>query len=327
MVCPFFNEAAILAEAVTRMVGNLNRLNQSWELILVDDGSIDGSAQLALKALASVVVNGHYRLVGYPQNAGRGHALKTGIDLAKGEIIVTTEADCSWGDDIVEQLVSALGANSAADFVVASVHMPGGGLANVPGHRTWLTRWGNRLIRAFFNSTVSMNTGMTRAYRAPVIQPLPTHEFGKEFHLEVLLKLLTLGFKAVEIPATITWTAKKAGAPTRKSSTRILRTIGTHLRFLAVAQPTRYFSAAAALSCLVGLAFEAGAIVELIAGGPSIYLAIMGMIVLLFALLFTGFTVLFTQVRESLREQWMQAYPKPWPPNRRIVVDLTAIDE
>lgn len=318
IICPFFNEEAIIRSATQRMLSNLRQQlgNGGWELILVNDGSRDRS--LELLESACVEANGELRVLTLPRNQGRGRALKTGIDAARGDIVVTTEVDCSWGDDIVPRLVRVLADAPEVDFVVASPHLPGGGLANVPANRVFLTKMGNMFIRFFFASSVTMNTGMTRAYRSSIIKPLVVYENGKEFHLEVLLKLLTLGFKVSEIPATITWQDHKLSERAntkRKSSTNIQKTINTHLRFIAIAQPVRYFAWLSALSLLIGGGMLAAALWMLVVHGPAVFLAIIGLIMLLFSLLFLGFSVLFFQLRENMRENWVRAYPLPHPPS------------
>lgn len=327
IVCPFYNEESIIVAATRRMIGNLDNQLDDWELILVNDGSRDRSLDVLLASL-DVQQLKRVHVISCPFNQGRGRALKNGIDAAAGDIIVTTEADCSWGDDIVKRLVEELQQNPDAHFVIASPHMKGGGLANVPLKRVLLTKLGNYFINMFFKSGVSMNTGMTRAYRAEVIKPLVVWESGKEFHLEVLLKLRTLNFRVREIPAVITWQDHKfmsAGADKRKSSTRILKTIATHLRFMAVAQPMAYFGVAAAVSTLLGAMFLGWAFKNLLMGGPAVYLALVGLIMLLFALLFTGFSVLFIELRETMRDQWMSCYEKKnndFPPSKLSAMEI-----
>lgn len=325
VVCPFYNEEAIIEAATRRMIQDLRQDfgDSGWELILVDDGSRDRSLMFLQNTVGAA--DGAVRIFSLPRNQGRGRALKTGIDAARGELIVTTEVDCSWGDDIVRRLVEALDEHPEVDFAVASPHLPGGGLVNVSPKRVFLTKIGNLLIRFFFASHVTMNTGMTRGYRRPVIQPLVVHENGKEFHLEVLLKLLTLGFKVTEVPATLTWQEHKLArrdTAKRKSSTRIAKTINSHLRFIAIAQPVRYFAWLSAISMLTGAGFIAAAVWMLLTGSPAIYLALVGLIMLLFCLLFLGFSVLFFEQRESMRESWMQNYPLPHPPTALKALEI-----
>lgn len=322
VICPFYNEQSIIVASTQQMIVNLRKqFGENWELILINDGSTDASLRLLVAAAKQQFSQEPISIISSPINQGRGRALKLGIDRAKNDVIVTTEVDCSWGDDIVLRLTKELTEHPEVDFIVASPHLPGGGLANVPFKRVFLTKLGNLLIRSFFNSGMTMNTGMTRAYRRQVIQPLVVHENGKEFHLEVLLKLLTLGFKGREIPATITWPSHRAGnkeKTQRKSSTKILKTIRTHLNFIAIAQPVRYFTALSFLSLIVGFIFEGAAVYALLTKAfPAIYLATLGLLMLLFCLLFAGFTVLFFQFREFMREKWMSYYKAPYPPSAR----------
>jgi len=309
VVCPFYNEAEGIVDAALGMIDSLVEQFDDWELILVNDGSTDDSLQILTNAL-NKETHECVRVISHPRNQGRGRALKSGIDVAGGDIIVTTEADGSWGTDIVRRLVDELEAKPEIDFVIASPHLLGGGLKNVPFWRSFLTRIGNRLISLFFERGITMNTGMTRAYRRKVIQPLVTSENGKEFHLEVLLKLSALGFKAGEIPATITWPEKRVRKKsTRKSSINITKTIGTHLRFLAIAQPMRYFAYVAILSLIMGIGFMVAAIVMLLLGKVSVFFGLLSLMMYLFCLLCIGFSVVFVLLREILRETWMHDYP------------------
>jgi hypothetical protein len=166
-----------------------------------------------------------------------------------------------------------------------------------------------------------MNTGMTRSYRRSTIQPLVVMENGKEFHLEVLLKLLALGFKAREIPTVLTWQAHKLARDARqprKSSTKILNTIATHLKFILIAQPVKYFALTAGTTSILSAGFIAAAVYNLvITHEPSAFYALIGLNLLLFALVLAGFSVVLYQIREAMIAAWMQAYPTPHPPSAR----------
>ena len=324
VVCPFYNEERIIERAALAMHARLSDVfGDQFELILVDDGSTDRSLDVVTATLEGAVST---RVISYPHNQGRGRALKTGIDAARGDIVVTTEADGSWGEDIVERLVAALDAAPSVDFVIASPHRKGGGLVNVALGRALLSRIGNRLIRSVFESKVTMNTGMTRAYRRRVIQPLVVTENGKEFHLEVLLKLLTLGFNVSEIPATITWDDRRLqrepGAE-RRSSTRILRTVASHLKFVFIAQPFKYFALFSVLLSVIGLVFMGLAVRNLFTdSAPSAYLALAGLNLLLFTLVLIGFSVVLFQIREMMRESWMRSYGVLLPPSAKAGVEV-----
>ena len=319
VVCPFYNEDEIVVAAARKMCEKLSASVDSWELILVNDGSTDASLP-ALLVWAEEQKDPRITVVSYPANRGRGRALKSGIEVARGDIIVTTEVDCSWGDDIVARLVKELDARTDVHFVVASPHRKEGGLRSVPFSRRFITRFGNFLVSLFFRSGLTMHTGMTRAYRRQVVQPLMVREDGKEFHLEVLLKLLTLGFRASEIPATVDWSWRIAQQgqqdqqkmPRRGGSLlRLYPTILTHLTFVAIVQPMRYFGLLSGLTALAAVVFLGLAIRNVILGDVAIFYALTGLFMAMFSLLFIGFSVVFTQLRDISRESWIRHFPDP----------------
>ena len=310
VVCPFHNEDQIVVAAARRMCEKLNASIDSWELILVNDGSTDASLS-ALLTWVEEQKDLRITVVSYPTNRGRGRALKSGIEVARGDIIVTTEVDCSWGDDIVVRLVKEIDARPDVHFVVASPHRKEGGLRSVPFSRRFITRFGNFLVSLFFKSGLTMHTGMTRAYRRQVVQPLIVREDGKEFHLEVLLKLLTLGFRATEIPATIDWSwriAQQGKSHRRTSLLRLYPTILTHLTFVTVVQPMRYFGLLSGLTALTAVALLGLAMGNYIVGDVAIFYALTGLSMAMFSLLFIGFSVVLTQLRDISRESWTRHF-------------------
>lgn len=304
VVCPFYNESLIIENAVLNMLDNLKTLPADWELVLVNDGSTDSSPAIVRKAVAGAT---RVKIVSYPINEGRGHALKKGIDAAEGEIIVTTEIDLSWGDGIVRAILNKFQSEPVLDVIVASPNIPGGGYKNVPPGRVLISRLGNALIRLLFTKQITMNTGMTRGYRREVIKDLPVFEKGKEFHLEVLLKLLYLGYRIGEIPAVLEWKDKKlarVGSQKRRSSSKMKGLIISHINFAVFANPIRYFWAFGALSAAAGLGFITGAFYRFWAGQVAIYMALTGFSMFIVALLLFGFGILANQNNFILRELW-----------------------
>lgn len=305
IVCPFYNEELILDEAIQQMIENLETLALAWELILVNDGSEDNSL-----AIVQYWADREKRLrfLSYPINQGRGYALKAGIDSAVGEIIVTTEIDLSWGGEIIQRLYEAINSDPKIEFVVASPNLPGGGYKEVPPQRVKISKFGNKILRIFFSFAFTMHTGMTRAYRREVIQSLTLREKGKEFHLEALLKLTALGYKGIEIPAVIEWKNNKLSndpGKKRKSSSRILNLIITHLRFAVFANPIRYLWGIACISFLAGLLFFLGGIIRFILDKVAIYSLLLGLILFVIGLIFFGFGIVTAQNRFVMEELWL----------------------
>ena len=302
LVCPFFNEAAIIDYTIRHLLQQLESLDADWELIVVNDGSTDGS-----EVIAQSIPSPHLRVLGYPHNRGRGHALRTGIAAASGDIVVTTEIDLSWGDRIVHELVDALRRDPTLDIVVASPHLPDGGYRNVPARRVWISKIGNLVIRTLMMNAVTMNTGMTRAYRRTLIQSLPLTEDGKEFHLEVILKASAFGVRIGEIPAILEWKEhRRAGQVVqRKSSSRMRRLIVSHSLFSLFAHPVRYVMGAAMVSLALGLFFLGWAVVAMMLGEVAAYMALLGTSLVILSLGFFLTAIIMQQGWLIQRELWM----------------------
>lgn len=329
VICPFYNESLIIERAAQEMIRNLETLGAPWELIIVNDGSKDHSVDLALKMLKDTFPNyfsgliefnsdarafavedtkwPRVKILSYPTNRGRGHALQAGISLAQGDILVTTEIDLSWGNRIVHEIVDYFQKHPMTDVVVGSPNLPGGGYKNVPFRRVLISRLGNRLIRLLFPVEITMNTGMTRGYKRKVIQSLQFEENGKEFHLETLLKLSFLGFQIREIPAVLEWKDSKLqnpSGPKRKSSTKIRKIAWSHLNFLMFANPIRYFWAFSFISAIGSSVFAAFAFRALLFHNIAIYYLIVAFFLALFSLLFFSFGVITAQNSKILKELW-----------------------
>lgn len=304
VVCPFYNEEAILEGAVRLMVKNLATLGRDWELVIVNDGSLDGSLAVARRLEAEIA---SLRVVSYMPNHGRGYALRTGIGQAKGDVVVTTEIDCSWGDDIVHRLVAAFDEHKDADMIVASPHLPGGGYKNVPAARVFLSAMGNHIIRAGLNARITMNTGMTRGYRRDKFVALPLEENGKEQHLEIINKALAFGYRIYEIPAVLEWKdtkLAKPGSAKRKSSSKIPRLIQSHMVFSLVAAPFRYMYACSALFALLGLGLFCLTGFRLSQGEPPFPSFMGGLGMCMFSFLMYSVGILAQQGRMIQRELW-----------------------
>ena len=303
VVCPFFNESGILEHAIRTLVDRLCTLDVTWELIVVNDGSVDGSGEIAERLAREFP---QLRVLGYRYNRGRGHALRTGIAAARGEIVVTTEIDLSWGENIVQELVAEMRAHPETDIVVASPHLPGGGYRNVPAKRVWLSRIGNQVIRACMSNATTMNTGMTRAYRRNVIQSLPLFADGKEFHLEVILKATEFGLHIREIPALLEWKEYKHQGQRvkRKSSSRVNKLIVSHSLFSVFANPVRYVWAASLFSAFLGAAFFIYAVVLYYLHMVAAYTALLSMALFIVAAVLFVLGVVVKQGNMIQRELW-----------------------
>lgn len=304
VISPYYNEAEILEQSIERMIKNLEKLKHDWEFIVVNDGSTDGSFEIAQNLAKKY---DRLKNIGYAQNQGSGYAIQKGLNEASGDIIVTTEIDCSWGDDIVKRMVDKLLEDENVDYVIASPNLPSGGYINVPKKRVLISKLGNKILNLFFSNRLTMFTGMTRAYKKEVLEGISFREKGKGFHLEILNKLFAFGYNPREVSAMLEWQdfeSKNNKAKKRKSSMKISKTINSHLLFAVLSKPIRYFWTISLFCFLIGLFFVGGALYRLIIGKISVYWAIIGLVMWLFTLIFFGFGVIAAQNRFIMEEFW-----------------------
>lgn len=303
VVCPFYNEESGIASAIGTMRGALESLGTPWELIMVDDGSRDNSRERAREAAGH---DPRIRILGYEVNRGRGHAIRYGVERASGDLVVTTEADCSWGTDIVRRIVECFRAHPDADMVIASPHLPGGGYRNVPLRRVLISKIGNAMIRRGLTHRVTMFTGMTRGYRREKFAALALDEDGKELHLEIINKALALGYRIYEVPAVLAWNAEDESGrkKRRKSSTRLGPTMRTHLLFSFTAAPFRYLRVLAVLLLLLGVVTLAAGRVLLSGRGEGFLLVLAVSVFVLAGLQFLVLGVNAQQLRHVQESLW-----------------------
>lgn len=221
VIVPAFNEEEHIHDNLTRL---LRRLDASWpnssELIMIDDGSTD-----ATRRIAQELAEREERLtvIGHKTNLGLGMALRTGFRAARGDYLVTFDADLSYGLDLIDSLVSTIHA-TGCKVVVASPYMEGGTVSGVPRLRAWLSRIANGLLRRLSNSHVSTVTGMVRAYDRRFLQMLSLKAVDNQINAEIIYKTELMREGIVEIPAHLRWTRTDEDTKRRKMHLSLLRT-------------------------------------------------------------------------------------------------------
>jgi glycosyltransferase involved in cell wall biosynthesis len=303
VVCPFYNEEMIIEDTVRTLLERMRELDTSWELIIVNDGSTDGSKEIAVRIVDE---DRSLKLLSYSVNRGRGYALRRGIDQAQGKIIITTEIDLSWGEDIVSRLYKQMKDHPEIDILIASPHLPGGGYKNVPRKRVLFSHYGNVIIRALMSNATTMNTGMTRAYRREVIKSLPLDQDRKEFHLEVIMKAQAFNYNFSEIPCVLEWKEYKHEDERvkRKSSSKVNQLVLSHTLFSLFANPIRYVWGLGAVIVLVSFFFFVWSIIRLVLGLVSVFTITISLSLAIIALLFFAFGIIAQQGYMVQREIW-----------------------
>ncbi|MBW2058261.1 MAG: glycosyltransferase [Deltaproteobacteria bacterium] len=257
VIIPMYNEADNVASTLSRISAVLEKANRTYELIPVDDGSNDETLSIARDMETR---DPHIRAVSYPNNIGRGKALRVGFAEARGEIVVSIDADLSYDPEYILDLVRVLDEEDDVDVVLASPYMKGGRTEKVPLARLLVSRVGNMILSFSLPGKFKTVTCVFRAYRKRVLDSLELESTGKEIHLEILSKVLALGYRVKEIPATL------RGRRKGKSKFRFRGTAISHLMFSVLQKPMIIFG-------ITGIGLLVGG---LIMGGYIVYLKYAG---------------------------------------------------
>jgi hypothetical protein len=260
IVVPAHNEAAIVASSLKAICAYLEGLEHlyRWELIFIDDGSTDGTGELAVQA-----VNGrpNVRFLTHPTNLGVGEALRNAFRITAGDYVVTPDLDLSYSVDHIGRLLERI-TKSGAKVVVASPYARGGQAANVPWVRLELSRWANRFLAAATKEAPLTLTGIMRAYDGRFLRALNLRSRGMEINPEIIYKALVMRARVEELPARLDWGPVKGRG--RSSSMRVARHVAAVLVSGYLIKPFVFF----VLPGLAGLFASLGCAAWLLLGGP-----------------------------------------------------------
>jgi dolichol-phosphate mannosyltransferase len=302
VIVPMFNEQENVEKTLNRLTRALDPLPRRWEIVVVNDGSTDGTKKLVEDYSR---LNRWVRLVSYPVNQGRGKALRVGFAHARGRIICTTDADLSYDEKYIMQMVEVLDKNPEVDLVIGSPYTQGGKTEGVPLLRLLLSKWGNRILGFAMRGDLSTVTGVLRAYRRECINSLELESEGKEIHLEILSKAMAMGYKVKELPAALK--ARTKG----RSKFKFKATAASHLIFSFFERPILLFGAIGLFMLLLGF-LGGGYIIYLWQKGTlnpnrplmtlMVLLVVAGIQVLLFGFLGTQLVQLRKEIYKVQRE-------------------------
>jgi dolichol-phosphate mannosyltransferase len=200
VVIPTFNEAESVVEVLDRVLVADPRV----DVLVVDDGSPDGTAKLVLDR---VLDEPRVHLMERSGKQGLGAAYRAGFawGLERGyDALVEMDADLSHPPERLPTLLDGL---AGADLVIGSRYVPGGRTVNWSRTREAISRGGNAYVRLALGVPVHDCTAGYRAYRREVLEELPVESVrsnGYCFQIEMAHKTWQEGFRVVEVPITFT---------------------------------------------------------------------------------------------------------------------------
>ena len=244
VIIPMFNEEENAADTIARITQTMELDGRPFEIIPVNDGSRDNTLAV-LDEIASQ--NNHVRVVSYWKNGGRGKAIRYGLSASRGEYIATIDADLSYDPKYLLQMTNVLDEERDIDVVLASPYMQGGKTEGVPKDRLFISRTGNSILQLAIPEKIHTLTCIVRCYRREVVQSLDLESDGKEIHLEILSKVLAMGYRVREIPATLTSRTKGSSKFAFKA------TALSHILFTIFERPSLLFGFIGIILALIGV--------------------------------------------------------------------------
>lgn len=282
---PCLNEHETVGVCVEKALHALAEAGISGEVIVADNGSTDGSIELAESLGARVV----------PVSArGYGNALMGGIRAARGRYVIMGDADDSYDFRDVPKFVEKL--RQGYDLV-QGCRLPSGGGTVKPGAMPWLHRWlGNPMLsllarRMFRTDIRDIYCGM-RGFSRASFDRLELQCTGMEFATEMVIKSSLFGERIAQIPITLS----PDGRRTRRPHLRTFRDGWRTLRFFLIFSPRWLFWYSGLILMVAGVAGYAVALPGTTVRGVKfdVHTLVVASVVLQFGLQTAMFAVLTT---------------------------------
>ena len=198
LVIPAYNESKIILDTVRAVSAGLAGLAADYEVVIVDDGSTDGMAELVRNC-----GDPHVRLEGYFPNHGKGRAVRTGMLAAEGDVVLCTDADLAYGVDVFAVILERFRAGGA-DLVIGSRRIGGEGYQNYPPLRILMSKCFGLLSRVISGLPYDTQCGI-KGYRRQAAREIFSRcaTDGFSFDFEVLMRADRLGLKVEQIPVSV----------------------------------------------------------------------------------------------------------------------------
>ncbi len=191
MVFPVFDEVENIGRLLDEVRALAPRLASDFEIVVVDDGSRDGSAAVVDRLREQ---DPRIRLLRHADNRGYGAALRAGLREARGELVFFSDADLQFDLDELATLLS----HTREFDVVAGFRTP---RRDPWGRRVLAWGWG-WLVNRLFGLGVRDIDCAFKVFRRPVIEAIPIASVGAFINTEILVRARKAGFRIHQVPVS-----------------------------------------------------------------------------------------------------------------------------
>jgi dolichol-phosphate mannosyltransferase len=202
IVLPTYNESQNIVR-VLDMIAEAVPVDTTAEIIVVDDNSPDGTADIASRYAKNILDNNklHIELIRREAKLGLSSAILAGVQSATGDVIVVMDGDLSHPPQIIPSIVREL-QDSEYDIVVASRYIKGGSIREWPFKRRLMSKGATKIAQYGLGIDLKDPISGFFAFRRHIIQGVNFDAIGYKMLLEILVK--AKGARVKEVPYTFT---------------------------------------------------------------------------------------------------------------------------
>lgn len=216
IIIPMYNETAIIESTLDALLSYLDgRFGEDYELLLVDDGSRDGTRDLAAALVAEraklypcgACADGRVLVLGYAENRGKGAAVRYGMLNARGEIRIFTDADLAYGCEVLGEVAARFETvkGRRPDVVIGSRDIHKDGYRGYSRMRRFISRSYRAILRGFFSLSVSDSQcgikGFTHLAAERIFSQAKTDRYAFDFEIITLAE--RAGLCIAELPVCV----------------------------------------------------------------------------------------------------------------------------
>jgi dolichol-phosphate mannosyltransferase len=200
LILPTYNEAENIEPFARAVTGQLETVGMPFTVLIVDDGSPDGTGRIADRLADDLP---QLRVLHRPHKAGLGRAYLAGFATALeagAELVLEMDSDFSHDPADLPRLVAA---SRAADLVLGSRYVPGGGVTDWGLLRRLVSRGGSAYARLVLGVPVRDLTGGFKCFNRRVLEGIELDEVqanGYQFQIELTYRAARAGFTVTEVP-------------------------------------------------------------------------------------------------------------------------------
>ena len=191
ILIPSYNEE----ESIKRCIEKIQKvISGEYEILVINDGSTDKTEQIVQNLNIRKL-----RIISHKKNKGLGAALRTGFKNARGEYIITIDADLTHNPNKVNYLIDIAKKNDS-DLVIGSRYIKSGGMKNIPLMRVLLSKFFNNFSRVLFSTKIKDLTSGFRVYKKDSIEKINFTSNDFSVQIEIVVKMIREGYKITEVP-------------------------------------------------------------------------------------------------------------------------------